>query len=219
MLREQYQKIRKQIGVARPRKFEEKNVLDKITHLFWENGFETTSLEDIINASGLNKGSLYSCFGNKEELFQLALENYSSKGPFYFLRDIESPLERLSVFFFQLIIEGSHQKKQRRGCFVFNSSLEFANRTSPLASRVSAIGKRNEYFFHALMEEARKKGELSKRVNLSTAAERAHATAFTIREISKFKSDKKFLLDLANSFFESIRAAKYFSKTIKRVQQ
>lgn len=205
--------------MARPREFDEKKVLDKIMNLFWEKGFKATSLEDIINVSGLNKGSLYSCFGNKEKIFQIALENYSSKGPFQILKEIESPLERLSLFFFRLIADGSDQKKQRRGCFVFNSCLEFANRKSPLASDVSNIGKRNETFFQALMKEAQEKGELSKKVNSSTAADRAYAMAFTIREMSKFKSDKKFLLDLAHSFFESIGASSYFSKVMQQDRQ
>jgi hypothetical protein len=88
-----------------------------------------------------------------------------------------------------------------------------------LAALVSNIGKRNEAFFQALMKEAQEKGELSKKVSSSTAADRAHAMAFTIREMSKFKSDKKFLVDLANSFFESIGASAYFFKIIQQSRQ
>lgn len=192
--------------MARPREFDEEKVLDKIMMLFWEKGFEGTSLDDIINVSDLNKGSLYSCFGNKEKLFQLALENYAVKGPFYPFQEYESPLQRLAAFYSKLVTVAVEHKQERRGCFVFNSCLEFANKKGRLASFVSDVGRRNEGFFHKLMSEAKKKRELPEKVNPIKAADRAHATAFTIQEMSKFKPDKEFLADIANSFFESIGA-------------
>lgn len=197
---------RKGSRVTRPREFNEEKVLDKITMLFWEKGFESTSLNDIIDASGLNKGSLYSCFGNKEKLFQLALENYAVKGPFHPFQEFESPLQKLAAFYSKLVTVAVEHKQERRGCFVFNSCLEFANKKGRLASFVSNVGRRNESFFHELMNEAKGKGELSEKVNPTKAADRAHATAFTIQEMSKFKPDKEFLSDIANSFFESIGA-------------
>lgn len=193
--------------MARPREFDEDKVLDQITMLFWEKGFESTSLDDVISVTGLKKGSLYSCFGNKEKLFRLALDRYASNGPFRLLNEIESPLERLAMFYSKLVNDAVDQKKQRRGCFVFNSCLEFANKKGPLSSFVLNLGKRNEINFQNLMREAKEKGELPSRISVGTAAERAHATAFTIREMSKFKPDPAFLSDVANSFFESIGAS------------
>jgi len=192
--------------VARPREFDETQVLDKITTLFWEKGYESTSLDDVFKATGIQKGSLYSCFGNKEKIFRMALNRYAENGPFHSFRDIESPLQRLSAFYTKLIADAVDQKRVRRGCFVFNSCLEFANGKDSLSSFVQKIGCRNETFFHALMNEAQEKGEISKKVSAKSAAERAHATAFTIREMSKFKPNRAFLADIANAFFDSVGA-------------
>lgn len=66
---------------GRPREFDKEQVLDKALHVFWERGYEGTSLSDLTEAMGINRPSLYAAFGNKEELFRLALDRYAEKGP------------------------------------------------------------------------------------------------------------------------------------------
>jgi TetR/AcrR family transcriptional regulator, transcriptional repressor for nem operon len=192
--------------MARPREFDEDEVIDLVTHLFWQKGYEGTSLDDIVTTTGLKKGSLYACFGNKEKLFRIALGNYAKKGPFYPFNRLKSPLKRLTSFYETLIRGAEDPKNQRKGCFVFNSSLEFGDKKDSLAAYVAEVGQKNEVFFFKLMEEANELGELSGKVSVEVAAGRAHATAFTIREMSKFKPNKPFLEDIANTLFESIGA-------------
>ncbi len=66
---------------GRPREFDADKVLDKALHVFWERGYEGTSLSDLTEAMGINRPSLYAAFGNKEELFRRALDRYAEKGP------------------------------------------------------------------------------------------------------------------------------------------
>ena len=61
---------------GRPREFDEQAVLDAVQALFWQQGYEATSLADIVEASGLNKSSLYNAFGSKQQLFALVLDRY-----------------------------------------------------------------------------------------------------------------------------------------------
>jgi len=61
---------------GRPRGFDEDEVLERVMELFWERGFECSSLADIVDAAELNKSSLYNAFGSKDELFHRALERY-----------------------------------------------------------------------------------------------------------------------------------------------
>lgn len=63
-------------GRGRPREFDADAVLDQLVQLFWEQGFEATSIADIVAATGLNKSSLYNAFGSKEELFGRVLTRY-----------------------------------------------------------------------------------------------------------------------------------------------
>ncbi len=63
--------------VGRPRGFDEDQVLDEAMKVFWRNGYENTTLEELLAATGLHKGSLYQAFGDKHTLFVRALQRYT----------------------------------------------------------------------------------------------------------------------------------------------
>ena len=54
--------------MARPREFDEDYVLDQALHVFWDKGYDSTSLADLQEATGLTKSSLYKAFESKEGL-------------------------------------------------------------------------------------------------------------------------------------------------------
>jgi AcrR family transcriptional regulator len=62
--------------MARPREFAEDEVLQAALRLFWEKGYEGTSLDDLMTAMRLTKSSLYKAFGSKEALFWRVVERY-----------------------------------------------------------------------------------------------------------------------------------------------
>ncbi len=62
--------------VGRPREFDEGQVLDVVMDVFWRQGYEGTSLSDLLAATGLHKGSLYQAFGDKHSLFIRSLRRY-----------------------------------------------------------------------------------------------------------------------------------------------
>src|SRR5947209_12692603 len=65
-------------GVARPRQFDPVHVLDRSMQEFWEHGYRDTSVDDLVEATGVRPGSLYNAFqGGKRELFLGSLERYS----------------------------------------------------------------------------------------------------------------------------------------------
>ena len=63
-------------GRGRPRQFDEDEVLDALVQLFWSRGFDDASLNEIVEAAGLNKSSLYNAFGSKDEVFFAVLDRY-----------------------------------------------------------------------------------------------------------------------------------------------
>ena len=62
--------------VGRPRKIETDVILDLVIKVFWQKGYEATSMADIMQATGLHKGSIYQTFGDKKSLFIAALKSY-----------------------------------------------------------------------------------------------------------------------------------------------
>ena len=68
--------MREQKPLGRPREFDEAETLRRILDVFWTLGFEGTSLNELMEATGLQKGSLYAAFGDKRALFEAALDRY-----------------------------------------------------------------------------------------------------------------------------------------------
>jgi TetR/AcrR family transcriptional repressor of nem operon len=65
--------------MARPRSFDPDDALDLARDVFWRNGFQGTSLDDITAATGLAKPSLYAAFGDKNALFLKVLDRYHQR--------------------------------------------------------------------------------------------------------------------------------------------
>jgi TetR/AcrR family transcriptional repressor of nem operon len=62
--------------MARPREFDPEDVLSRAQEVFWSRGYRSTSLDDVTEATGVNKPSLYAAFGGKGELFCAVLDRY-----------------------------------------------------------------------------------------------------------------------------------------------
>ena len=65
--------------MARPRSFNPDEALDLARDVFWQKGFQGTSLDDITAATGLAKPSLYAAFGDKNALFLKVLDRYHQR--------------------------------------------------------------------------------------------------------------------------------------------
>jgi AcrR family transcriptional regulator len=63
-------------GRGRPRTFDRQDVLHKALAVFWERGYDATSMADLTTAMGIRSASVYACYGNKEALFREALALY-----------------------------------------------------------------------------------------------------------------------------------------------
>ena len=101
---------------GRPKLLEEDQMLEKAVGLFWENGYEATSMEDLLDCMSLNKGSLYHVFGSKRELFSKTLDFFGKKSQQYIERKIqeaESPVEGIKNFF--LGVASSNRRLHEKG--------------------------------------------------------------------------------------------------------
>lgn len=117
---------------GRPRAFSDDEVLDALVQLFWTQGYEATSMADIVDATGLSKSSLYNTFGSKDELFKKALDRYIEHRTGMLvdvLADGTRGLDDVQMLFEALWAEvgvgGDH-----RGCLAINTSTELGMRDS-----------------------------------------------------------------------------------------
>ncbi len=89
--------LEKLVKMGRPRAFNEPAALDAAMRVFWEKGYEGTTLDDLTRAMGINRSSLYATFGDKETLFRKVIARYST-GPMAPLwRALQLPTARAVV--------------------------------------------------------------------------------------------------------------------------
>ncbi len=151
-------------GRGRPREFDPEEVLDRVVALFWSKGYEATSVSDIVEATGLNKSSLYNAFGPKEELFQTAIQRYVAMRHemlHSMLRDGSAGLDDIEAFlvFAREQIDG---EMGANGCLAVNTSTELGGR-EPAVDKMS-VEYRDEIrtSFRAALDRAAAAGEIDR---------------------------------------------------------
>jgi AcrR family transcriptional regulator len=83
--------------MARPRQFDETDVLDRALQVFWRQGYEGSSLRDLLDATGLTKSSLYTAFGCKADLFRRVVEYYHAEHLGFRRNALDEPTPRRIV--------------------------------------------------------------------------------------------------------------------------
>lgn len=83
---------------GRPRAFDRTDALRRAMEVFWEHGYEGSSMSDLTSAMGINSPSLYAAFGGKEALFRAAVELYGQTDGGYTERALrEEPTARAAI--------------------------------------------------------------------------------------------------------------------------
>ena len=115
--------------VGRPRQFDMEQVLDRAMETFWANGYEATSMADLVKATGLHKGSLYSAFENKHALFVAALRHYLKnmrKFKNEALAGTRTPLEGIRAVAHGMLEMMEENPDCPKGCMAINALAEMA---------------------------------------------------------------------------------------------
>jgi TetR/AcrR family transcriptional repressor of nem operon len=115
--------------VGRPREFDPEIVLDAAMQAFWTKGYEATSLTDLMEATGLHKGSLYQAFGDKHALFIRVLKRYLSemrRQKNEIFRAAPNPVEGLRSVMHGMLDIADDDCSCPKGCLAINSVVELA---------------------------------------------------------------------------------------------
>ena len=118
---------------GRPRAFDVDLALDRALAVFWKHGFQDASLQELTDAMGLSKPSLYAAFGDKEALYLKALERYVEKLVATHSQVLVNvPDGRAAVDGFLRSLAGMlADPALPGGCFIINGSADFGGSTIP----------------------------------------------------------------------------------------
>lgn len=128
---------------GRPRAFDAEVALERALELFWRHGYEGTSLSDLTAAMGINRPSLYAAFGNKEQLFRLALDRYLN-GPAACIGEaLKEPTARqVAERMLRGVVEQMSDPQRPKGCMVVQAALSSGSEAATIREALAA--HRNE---------------------------------------------------------------------------
>lgn len=146
---------------GRPKQFDPDCALDRAMMLFWERGYERTSLGDLLAAMGISRQSLYDTFGDKRKLYLLALDRYRASQMRELVADILEPDASLPAIraVFDRLVRGACSGP-RRACMLGASTLARGESDDDVMQRVSKTLHETEDSFERAIRNALRKGEL-----------------------------------------------------------
>jgi AcrR family transcriptional regulator len=152
---------------GRPIGFDKDAALEAAMLLFWERGFEGTSMADLTQAMGLNPSSIYAAFGDKQELFQLAVKRYMEIRAQYAGKALEEPtLEKVVRALFDRTIAFLTTPGHPPTCMTLAGAVGCSLEATPARDLMTAIRKQDQIALRRRLLKARKSGELPKGIDV-----------------------------------------------------
>lgn len=181
--------------MARPKAFDREVALEQAMYTFWKRGYEATSVQDLVDAMGINRQSLYDTFGDKHALYLEALELYRCTDGQGLIRllDEPKPLRKRLENAFATIIQQSLEDKDRKGCFIANATLELAACDGQVRRFVEANLEQVVQRLELELTRAQLKGELAKDKQPRALALFLMNAIQGLRVTAKAKADKQVL--------------------------
>lgn len=192
--------------MSRPREYDRDEVLEKTTNLFWERGFEATSMNEIVARTGLNKHSLYNEFGDKENLFLLCIDEYVNKFT-KVLSDIltKKPLglSNIEKLFDNRVDYAA--TKNCKGCLLVNSVTEKEILSEEVNQKVRSILSGLNVSFYNCLKAAQNKGEISREKNCKVLASYLACFLFGLVNVGKNEDKKKELRNIVDVALSAVK--------------
>jgi AcrR family transcriptional regulator len=152
--------------MGRPLGFAENEALEAAMRVFWEKGYEGSTLADLTEAMGINRSSMYATFGDKEALFRLAVARYAEGPAAYTRAALEQPTVRAVV---EALVRGALElltnPSHPRGCLSVQGALACGSQAEPMKQAMIDWRRQGESEIQKRLQRARKEGDLAKDVD------------------------------------------------------
>jgi AcrR family transcriptional regulator len=152
---------------GRPIGFDKEAALEAAMLLFWERGYEPTSMADLTQAMGLSPSSIYAAFGDKHTLFSLAVQRYLGTRAQYATDALQQPtFEKVISALFHNTVSFLTAPGHPPTCMTLAGAMGCSLDAAPARDLMTAVRKQNEVAIRERLQQARKAGELPKEINV-----------------------------------------------------
>jgi len=179
------------------KQFDRHEVLDRAMAVFWERGYEATSIQDLLEATGINRGSLYATFGNKQQLFLAVLDHYAEKVSTAMLAELGDPDPRRAIErMFAVLLQRTSDPSWPRGCLNTNTALECPGSGDAISRTITErLGQQESAVYHVL-HRAQAAGALARGQDCRALARFFVGVAQGVNVVHKAGADPATLHDI-----------------------
>jgi TetR/AcrR family transcriptional repressor of nem operon len=187
--------------MAGKKAFDPQQVLEKAMNAFWERGYEGISIEDLVQCTGIGRGSLYDTFDDKHSLYLAALDHYIAfvRAQTTALLEQTGTLQEVLEQLFQAQVDILLSDPARRGCFLVNATIEMAPHDPEVNQIVQSSLQELEEGLYRLLIKAQVAGDLSWTYDPHQVAHFLVGTLFSIRVLARAKQDRRVLQDVVKT--------------------
>ncbi|MCY9671624.1 TetR/AcrR family transcriptional regulator [Bacillus pumilus] len=181
--------------MVRQREFDKEKALDEAMVLFWEKGYRAATLSDLTEKMGIQRPSLYSAFGDKEELFEAALRKYTKQHAAHIRTKLQNNLSVKEAFhaLFADLVEEEYRDGPSKGCFCINTIVELA----PHEEKFEILTREHQMYLSVIFEEriiqGIRSGELKSSLNAKALAQTLVVSFIGLTVLMKSRPVRSFV--------------------------
>jgi len=157
--------------LARPKAFNQDQVLTEAMLCFWHRGYGATSMKDLQAATGLTPGSIYNSFNSKDGLFLCALDHYIEQVVGHRVNEhlLEGdPIAGIEAYFFECFRDSDEENQQ--GCLLINTSTELGPHDEVVRAHVVKGMQVAQRGLQKAVERAQREGQIKAEVDAKARA-------------------------------------------------
>ena len=194
--------------MARPVEFDEAKVLTNAMEQFWKEGYEASSVQKLLDCSGINRGTLYNSFGDKDTFFKSCVDQYNKIVDSHIAASLKNhelgPWEAIEAYFQESVL-GVSNKHRAMGCLLVNSLCESINYDRDIKRMVRSSLANIRKSLLVRLKQAKKKGKFKKGVSEEAAADILMNLLHGLRVSSREGKNARQLEDLLKFTLGSLK--------------
>jgi TetR/AcrR family transcriptional regulator, copper-responsive repressor len=196
---------------GRPRAYDPDRALANATDIFWKKGYAATSLDDLAEATGMNRPSIYAAFGDKADLYLKTLQRYRHQYRNLVREQLvdDPPLRVALERFYDLALDIYLGESNRApGCYVVSTAATQAALDPTICEFLAETIRNTDTFLSNLIAKARDRGEIDESVDTAALAQLATATLHTLAVRSRAGASRRQLSTIARASVDMICKSK-----------
>jgi TetR/AcrR family transcriptional repressor of nem operon len=187
--------------MVRPRQFDPDAVAEALLAVFWSRGYARTSLDELSDATGLQRGSLYAAYADKEEMFRAAARRYVAQLAAAIAtekRGLDGAQHVLDT-----VVRLTVRDPARRGCLILNAIPESHGLSAQTREQLHAALRSMQALLRARLREAQAAAGTD--LDLDPLVAMLFAASVAIRVLGRAGHDRKFLQNISKGAIEATR--------------